>query len=418
MKLADRYNRINLPVMISLFFLSGIASYFLVRRALQNELDLGLLRIQKRITTYADAHGQVPSIISFDDQKVSFEKTGPLPPGQTFITSKEFIPEQNKEHISRTLIFPLVAGGQPYRVQITMPLEGTRHMIRVILIITLAGIFLVILVSVLINRYVLAKLWRPFYESLRLVRGFKIGNTEPIVYPATRVDEFTFMIDNLRAATTNVSEDYNILKEFTENASHEIQTPLAIIRSKLDLLVQEDNIPEKQVEALQGAYAAVKKLSLLNQALLLVAKIDNRQFENKTTVNLLSILEEKLQQFQELWQFNRIALSADLQEANIVASPELIDILVNNILSNATRHNLPNGVIKIALSGQSLQVINSGPERPLDKKRLFRRFYKESNTSSSNNGLGLSIVKQICDASGITPAYQYSTGQHAFIFTW
>ncbi|HEY4148347.1 MAG TPA: HAMP domain-containing sensor histidine kinase [Chitinophagaceae bacterium] len=417
MKLASRYNRFNLPVMISLFFLSGIASYFLIRRALQNELDLGLTRIQKRITDYTAAHGQIPSIISFDDQKVSFEKTGDAPLTQSFSTTKEFIPEQNKEHISRTLVFPLAAGGQRYKVQITMPLEGTRHMTRVILIITIAGIFLVILVSVLINRYVLLKLWRPFYESLRLVREFKIGQPGAIAFPETGVDEFSFMIDNLKAATANVSEDYNILREFTENASHEIQTPLAIIRSKLDLLIQEDNIPGKQVEALQGAYAAVKKLSLLNQALLLVARIDNRQFENKTSVNLLFLLEEKLQQFQELWQFNRIELSADLQEANIVASPELIDILINNILSNATRHNLPNGVIKISLSGQSLQVINSGPGKPLDKKRLFRRFYKENN-QSSNNGLGLSIVKQICEASGITAVYQYSTGQHAFIFTW
>ncbi len=257
----------------------------------------------------------------------------------------------------------------------------------------------------------------PFYEALRLVRGFKIGHSEPIAFPETGVDEFSFMIDNLKAATANVSEDYNILKEFTENASHEIQTPLAIIRSKLDLLIQEDNIPTRQVEALQSAYAAVKKLSLLNQALLLVAKIDNRQFENKTSINLLSILEEKLQQFQELWQFNRIELSAELHEANIVASPELIDILINNILSNATRHNMPNGIIKISLSGQSLQVINSGPGKSLDKKRLFRRFYKE-NSQSSNNGLGLSIVKQICEASGITAVYQYSTGQHSFIFTW
>ncbi len=165
MKLANRYNRFNLPVMIFLFFLSGIASYFLIRQALQNELDLGLVRIQKRITDYAAAHGQIPSIISFDDQKVSFEKTGDAPVAQSFSTTKEFIPEQNKEHISRTLVFPLAARDQHYKVQITMPLEGTRHMTRVILIITIAGIFLVILVSVLINRYVLAKLWRPFLRS-------------------------------------------------------------------------------------------------------------------------------------------------------------------------------------------------------------------------------------------------------------
>src|SRR6266700_1861158 len=120
MKLADRYNRFNLPVMISLFFLSGIASYFLIRRALQNELDLGLVRIQKRITDYASTHGQIPAIISFDDQKVSFEKTSERLPAQSFSTTQEFIPEQHKEHISRTLVFPLTAGGQSYKVWITM----------------------------------------------------------------------------------------------------------------------------------------------------------------------------------------------------------------------------------------------------------------------------------------------------------
>jgi signal transduction histidine kinase len=417
MKLITRYNRFNLPVMILTFLIAGIFSYWLIRQVLQNELDLSLSRVQSRIQEYVRIHKALPQISSFDDQKIEFERTDKEVPTALFETTKKLIPEQNEQHISRKLVSRLWVNNQLYKLTITSPLEGTKHMTRVILIITGATIFLVILLSMLFNRYVLSKLWKPFYESLRLVDQFKISRPEPIFFPDTRIDEFNFMIDHLRTATLKGAEDYQVLKEFTENASHEIQTPLAIIRSKLDLLIQDPQLTEQHIETIKAAYRAIKKLSRLNQSLLLMTKIDNRQFEDKMSIDLQVKVQEKLVEFQELWQINNIEVASKLTNVQILANQELVDILLNNLLSNATRHNALNGKIDIELQPNSLSVRNTGNNSSLNQARVFKRFYKKE-PHSEHNGLGLSIIKQICDVSDITPAYQFTGDMHAFILSW
>lgn len=417
MKLLDRYNRFNLPVMIGTFIISGVLSYILIKQVLQNELDSGLLRAQKRIQDYVNVHHQLPAISSFDDQGIRFEKAGVEPPATSFRTTHKYIPEQQEDHISRQLVSGITVGNDHYTITIVSPLEGTKHMTRVILGITTTTIFLIIVVFVLFNRYVLSRLWQPFYESLRLVRAFRVDRPEPIPFPATNTDEFNFMIDNLKIATVSGAQDYQLLKEFTENASHEIQTPLAIIRSKLDILIQDGMLTETHGETIKAAYRALKKLSRLNQSLLLIAKIDNRQFEDKSTINLHRKLEEKLFEFQELWQGNHITVDSSLGDAAILANQELIDILLNNLLSNATKHNVQYGKINIELQPGLLRIDNTGKPRALPQGRLFKRFYKEA-PHSEHNGLGLSIVKQICDVSDITPAYRFSGNEHSFVFYW
>ncbi|HWK02621.1 MAG TPA: HAMP domain-containing sensor histidine kinase [Puia sp.] len=417
MKLISRYNRFNLPVMILTFLITGIFSYWLIRQVLQNELDKSLRRVQGRIREYTRVHNALPPINSFDDLGVAFEKTDKDNPVAVFRTTQKLIPEQHEEHISRELVSSLRVNGQSYKLTITSPLEGTKHMTRVILVLTTATIFLVILLSFLFNRYVLSKLWKPFYESLRLAGQFKISRPEPIVFPDTQIDEFNFMIDHLRLATAKGAEDYQILKEFTENASHEIQTPLAIIRSKLDLLIQDPQLTEKHVETLKSAYRAIKKLSRLNQSLLLMTKIDNRQFEDKTAIDLQGKVEEKLVEFQELWQANHIEVDSTLTNVEILANQELVDILLNNLLSNATRHNSINGRIAIELQPHRLSIRNTGNGSSLNQARVFKRFYKKEQ-HSDHNGLGLSIIKQICDVSDIIPAYQFTGDMHDFILSW
>jgi signal transduction histidine kinase len=263
----------------------------------------------------------------------------------------------------------------------------------------------------------MTKLWRPFYGVLNEVKGFRINQPYRPKFPETQINEFNFMISCLNIATTNATENYRILKEFTENASHEIQTPLAIIRSKLDLLVQHEGLSESETASLRSAYGAIKKLSLINKDLLLITKIENHQFENKTEIDLLPIIESKIIEFQELWSMSGLELVTELNPAKIIISKELIDILVNNILSNAVKHNIPNGKIVIKLNPGLLVVSNSGSNYSLNENLIFKRFYKVDN-HTDNNGLGLSIVKQICNTSDIGIIYNYTDSLHAFTFNW
>src|ERR1700744_604419 len=419
MRLIGKYNLYSVSVMLLVFVISSVASYFLIKQALTKELDVSLLRVKSRIQTYIDKNHTLPVLNSFDDETVTFEATSKKNIEPYFTTVQKFIKEQNKLHISRRLTYVIYVNNQNYLVSITSPLEGTRHMSIAISKITLVTIFILISSVLLINRVIMGKLWRPFYSAINQLRGFNISSPRQLNFPETNIKDFNFLIENLKTNTEKSVESYQILKEFTENASHEIQTPLAITRSKLDLLIQDDGLSREQSEHLVIAYEALRRLSKLNQSLLLIAKIDNLQFYKKSPVDLKNKLEDKIKEFSELWASKNIELKTDLSNAYIDASPELIDIMLNNLLSNSCKHNFISGSTNIELKLGTLKVINTGKKQPLDIQKVFTRFYKESH-DPGNNGLGLSIIKKICDQSGITPVYNFSSdnGEHIFTLMW
>ena len=417
MKLITRYNRSLFPAFILLFVSAGLASYFFTRKVLRDEVDETLNRTRTRIVTFINIHQALPAVKTFDDLKVNAAITAVPLQKPELESSRVYIPEQHENHLARQLIFTIWLKKQLYKITVSTPLEGTKTMTKTIVFIFSFTIFFIIICVALTGRAVLIKLWKPFYDSLQLVRNFSVTEGKPLHFPHSEIEEFNIMNDNFKLATDNASKEYRILKEFTENASHEIQTPLAIIRSKLDLLVQQENLSENQSELFQEAYSALTKLSKLNQSLLLLAKIENNQFDKKATISLHKKIENKIIQFQELWHNSHIQYKANINPADIPADPELIEILINNVLSNATRHNVPNGAINITLTQKQLLVTNTGLCKALETDKLFTRFYK-ATANNDHNGLGLSIIKQICIVTGITPAYSYHEGHHTFAFSW
>jgi len=417
MKLIQKYNRMILPAMALLFIASVICSYYLIRNALQNELDKGLLRTKSRIEQYVAVHHALPVILSFDDQHIRFEKVSGAKGDSGLSTSTLFIPEQYENHRSRTLVFTMAVGQDVYRTTINQPLEGIKHLTKVVAIIAMATVFLTLVLLLLINRNMFSRIWRPFYSALDVMKSFKVRHSQVPKFPETSIEEFNLINQHFRQSAENAIRDYRILKEFTENASHEIQTPLAIIRAKLDLFVQQDNLAEIQVGLLQSIYASITKLTKLQQSLSLLTKMENGQYHPQSEIALDLELQNKIDQFQELWQDKKIQYSVQLSESVIHANKDLLDILLNNLIGNATRHNVLNGAIEINLDMHSLRVSNTGLEEPLDPARLFHRFYKHS-PQSGNNGLGLSIIKAICEASSASILYQYDKGWHRFSMSW
>ncbi len=418
MKLFTRYNRINSLVTLAIFLVTSFTYYFLIRQVLIMELDQNLVRIRNRMQAYVDKEGTLPGAQLLDDLKVYYSAGSATSPGAERYESTHFYDTTLKKvHRFRKLFFPLHVNGTWYQVTLVKPLEGTRHVTDIVVFTTIAVILSIVLCSLLINRIVLGRLWAPFYRSLEALGAFKLGDRTPPVFGDTGIDEFTMMNRRLKDATGKAAEDYRVLKEFTENASHEIQTPLAIIRSKLDLVIQDEGLSDRQGESLRSAYGAVKKISRLNQSLLLITKIENDQYNRTTDIALDETLREKLLQFQELWENSGLHIEASVSPSHIHASPELIDILLDNLVSNATRHNLPRGSMTVTLSQGVLEVSNTGATSPLDRDRLFQRFYKET-PDSDRVGLGLSIIKQICVATGIAIAYDYTDARHIFRLTW
>lgn len=416
MKLFTKYNRINLTVMVLLFLITGLVYYLLISKVLVDAVDEALLKYKVQIGKFVIKNDAMPVFRNFEEVQVSFHRTGKaeetvLKQGILYNIS------DRKKEIFRQIVFTQQVGGNFYEITVAKPLEGTQLLIRTVAYSTLAILLLIIAVSLVLNYLVLRKLWQPFYTAMEEMQGFKLGSKTDPVLPESDIAEFSLMNSSLSKAINSAKDDYRILKEFTENASHETQTPLAIIRSKLDLVIQDEGLSLGQTDALKSAYAAVSRLSKLNQSLLLLAKIENNQFTLLETIDLKESITEKLEQFNEFWAGNCITVHSKLNAAHIYANPELIDVLLNNLLSNAGRHNVEGGEISVFLLPGRLEVANTATSAGLDKKKLFGRFYKEAQYSK-HNGLGLSIVKQIADTSNMDITYDFREHQHHFIVEW
>jgi signal transduction histidine kinase len=417
MKLFTKYTRINLLVMVIVFLLSAASTYLLTNYVLTREMDADLSGIRDRLIDYYSQFHQLPAGHVLDEEQVTYEPTATQMKASEFKLVTRYSQREKKMHNFRQVVFTLAAGDHLYKVTIAKPLEGIHHIFRAFLVVSLVTIGITILAFLLTNRILLRRLWQPFYDALHTMQHFRLGHTDDLRFPATTTEEFTFMNESLGMAARKAEEDYLLLKEFTENASHELQTPLSIIRSKLEMLIQEKDLSERQSEIVRSAFAAIKKLSRLNQSLLLLTKIGNQQFNSLEDIPLDERIENKLGQFRELWQTSGIEVSSHLSPATIRASPELIDILLNNLFSNASNHNIPKGNIDISLEGRRLCISNTGLAVPLDPRRMFTRFYK-GEQHTGHNGLGLSIIKKICEVTSLRSAYQFSGNKHSFVFTW
>ena len=194
-----------------------------------------------------------------------------------------------------------------------------------------------------------------------------------------------------------IYHDYSRLKEFSENASHEIQTPLSVIRSKLELLIQSENLNEEQVNFIQRINEAVSKLSRLNSALLTLTKIENRQFDDAVEIQVGTLIRKKLDELGEwIKQKNLEIIMIDANEAaTLKINPYLADLLFDNLIMNAIKHNIENGMINITLKNQRLSISNTGAPLHTDPEKLFTRFAK-NDPASDSLGLGLAMVQQIC----------------------
>jgi len=413
MKLFTKYTRVNLLATIIIFLLSVVAFYFAIRFIVIDQVDSDLRIEEREIETYVKEHNALPEPIPVKDQKISYSPSGDHSHKKRFTT----IAIKGERDSYRILQFGITVNEKNYMATVAKSLEGTDDLANSILLISLATILLIMGASLIINRVLLKRLWQPFYNSLDVLRNFRVDKKQSLDFPSTQIDEFTFMNQTIQKTTNQAQQEYSLLKEFTENASHEMQTPLAIIRSKLDLLIQDENLSEGQSKTMQSAYSAIEKLSRLNHSLLLLAKIENNQFAETTNINLKQKLEEKLDAFHELWQNQNISVSSSLGDATVSLNNELTDILLNNLLSNATRHNFSNGSIKIVLKEKTLEISNSSKEKELNSKQMFLRFFSQDK-KSRYNGLGLSIIKQICDVSGFTIRYLFTGNEHRFVLSW
>ena len=273
------------------------------------------------------------------------------------------------------------------------------------------GLLLFLLAINVLNRYLSRQLWRPFYRTLEQVKGFSVQQKTAPAFAPSDTTEFDDLNRSLEDMTGLLIKEYDSLRRFTENASHEIQTPLAIIRNHVDMLLRQPERSEVDYSHIQGISEAISRLSKLNKSLLLLTKIEHDQFPDAAHIDLKPLLLDKLVQLEPMLEDKQIAVTQQLDNTSAYLPPALADILLNNLLGNAIRHNIEGGKLDVTLTEKQLTITNSGPASQLNNKVIFDRFRKAGSAAESL-GLGLAIVKEICDRYGLRISYEQEDGWH------
>jgi signal transduction histidine kinase len=286
--------------------------------------------------------------------------------------------------------------------------------ILLVISITTGTVLVLLLVSLyFINRKLSLKIWKPFYVILSDLNRFSQDDAGFRINTGSDILEFQELISVLNALTGKVITDYNALKRFTEDASHEIQTPLSVIQIKLESLIQDPDLKAGQAEHIRNALSSAHRLSRLTRSLLLLTKIDNRQFPYVTEVNLSEILSAQIDLLKEAAKEKAIMIEEDQIEPGCTRTinPYLAESLFLNLVSNAVRHSPERETVRIALKKENFTIENTGPLFKDEPAKLFERFFKVDRSSGSP-GLGLSIVKKICDLYNFRIDYEIKDHKH------
>ncbi|TDG35981.1 HAMP domain-containing histidine kinase [Pedobacter changchengzhani] len=302
---------------------------------------------------------------------------------------------------------------EPFILTIETNVEETEETVVAIAIITFLFFILLVAGFLFLNRRLSVRLWKPFRDTLAKLKTFNLNNQSIITFEKTDTFEFEELNDALTKLLQHNISVYNSQKEFTENASHELQTPLAIIKNKLDLLIQNETITARQYQIIEEINRALTRITRINKNLLLLAKIENKQFNAHENINFSHLAKSCINQLKEHSDNKQIAVQINIAPDVIVdGNRTLIEMLLNNLLLNAIRHNTQNGTITIAVNHHQLIVSNSG-SKALKNDALFKRFANSSN-EKFGSGLGLAIIKQICIRHQWAIGYHFDGSEHQF----
>ncbi|MCJ0743220.1 sensor histidine kinase [Pedobacter montanisoli] len=412
MKLANQYNKVNLLVSILILLLTGIVYYLLIHFILTKKLDRDLMTEEDEIRQYVANYHDLPLLTSFIDQEVLYKVTTLPSSTERVFRNTVFYDKREKEtEPGRSLVTIIQVNDTFYEVTIIKSRVESEDLVRLILLVTVCITGLLLLALWLIHRFLLNRLWQPFYGVLNQMKAFNIKQNAEITHTETKIEEFNELNRSAIMMANQVNQDYKELKNFTDNASHEMMTPLAIVNSKLDSLLQTEKLTEQHILIITDIYDAIARLTKLNQSLLLLTKIENNLLPDEQEIDIEKLFIEKSQQFSELILKAELSFHMQQVSCKVTMSKYLADILLNNLLINAIKYTPAGGDISVVLQDHGFSLMNTAVEGALDTK-YFKRF--EKSVHSTGTGLGLAIVFQICSLYHFDFSYSFEEKQHQF----
>lgn len=410
MKLVRKTNTYYLLFLIFLFPVMVAVDYVLIQYIVNSEVEEILLHESQRIEFHLSRDGALPAS-NYILEWTPLEKKHAH--NQQFRDTSIFEGYADRELPYRTYTFTTAAGPGPLRITLKHVLLEINELIWLLFISTSLIMLLLLFGFYFINRKIYEWAWRPFFENLSRLKKYEVAQKEPIHIQRSQISEFEELNKVITSLIDQVRKDFQNLKEFNENISHEIQTPLAIIRNKVVLLLERKNLDERDLKLIEAIYHETNKLSKIGKSLTLISRIENQEFKRLDRVEVRSVIENILGNMEEIIRFKKLQITSELKPAVIECDHILADILFTNLIKNAVQHNIEGGTIQIALDEGKFEITNTGVVSEVPSERLFQRFQKGSPARESL-GLGLAISQKICEIYGFRLHYDRDEDRHTF----
>ncbi|WP_126244107.1 sensor histidine kinase [Chitinophaga rhizosphaerae] len=405
MKLLNKTLQYYFWLSIVLLMVAIPVFYYVLQRIVLSNIDASLVATKTQLIPRLRVMEMEPEALQPQlDDGVTLEKAPRRPESDSLYTSDKY----------RLLTSYLVINQETYRLQIKSSLADHQRLIGSIIILQSVLLILLLTGLLLINQSLAKRIWKPFYQTLRKLRAYKVDDPAPLQLAPSGISEFGELNSAVEQLAERSRQSYLSQKEFAENASHELRTPLAVFQGKLEMLMQTTPLSEEQAALISELADASHRMTRLNKGLLLLTRIQNGQFPDTAAVFVRETARHLLAQYEPQIAQKGLKVEEDwLDELPVNMSPNLLEVLLGNLLSNAIRHNLPGGKIVVKGANGVLTVSNTGQAYPLQEDRIYQRFAKNSKDAESL-GLGLEIVRKICDLYGFEVKYGWEKGMHNF----
>ncbi|MCK4922755.1 MAG: HAMP domain-containing histidine kinase [Bacteroidales bacterium] len=418
MKLLSRTSYILITTILFVVFIGSIVFYIILKSTTDREIKKELQSTMQSIIHEFKENPNVYSGLSLPGY-ITVEKVNAEGHYQPFYKDTILLDELDNSYKQYKLfISEIKINSDFYRICIYKSLNVSTQLIERITLIVSIIIIIFILFIYLLNRFIFERIWSDFFLTVKKLKSYNVNKESKIHFENSEIAEFSLLNSTLNKMISKLHDDYVNLKEFTGNISHEIQTPLAIIRLKCELLLQSMPLNNRQAELIRDIQKTNSRLSKLNKTLVLFTKIDNDQFTHKERISIDELIKSHLDDFTSLTKLRNIDLKYLMtDDIPLIGDPMLVDVLIVNLIKNAVLHNIENGEVIIELNGGELTISNSGEKTDLSNKNILDRYTKLDRKSDSL-GLGLSLVKKICDLYGFTISYQYLNDLHVFTISF
>lgn len=405
------YFGVSIPILIGIVWLlnSALRSEF-------EEDELEKVRIEQRqLTITLEGENLNQKHVISTDGLSKVEPITQLPQNKTQVHDTLIFDSAEKELLPYKIYISFHQIGNQYvKLTIAKDQNGTEEMVENLTASITIVLGIMVLIFFGVNFYISKVVWRPFFKTMKQLKNYSVNKHQDNLFEHSSIVEFNQLNMELNEMTKAVYNVYLEQKEFTENASHELQTPLAVIQTNLDLLMQSENLGKNEMERIERIETSTVKLKNLNRALLLLTKIDNQQFSLRKHVNINELVIRILNQLQDqITAKQLLVFTNNDSETSIMIDPTLAEILVSNLLQNAIRHNYQNGSIEVTITKEKLILKNTGEPLSFPSHEIFDRF-KKKDTAQESIGLGLSIVKRIIESEGMQIDYSMVESQHIF----